>query len=335
MVTRADVARAAGVSPAVVSYVLNDGPRPVSAAARERVERAIVELAYRPNKVAQALRGARTESIALLLPDQLNPHFAELAQAVEDAARDRGLALVIGTAGNDRAREADLLRSFLDRQVDGLLLIAASDAPDLGPLIGSGIPLVLLDRAAAGSPYSSVVIDNREAARLGVNHLLEHDRRRILYLSGPPGIESVRQRDQGWFDVAPDPGLLRRSEFSRTAGMRAVADFLTEGIGFDAVFAASDAQAIGALRALQEAGRSIGDEVCLVGVDGTEASQFTNPVLTSVVQDVSVLAQLAIGTLQAVGDGADPAHHIVHPTLRIGRSCGCDGSTATPAPRST
>lgn len=104
-VTRSDVARAAGVSPAVVSYVLNGGPRPVSAAARSRVEAAIDELDYRPNAIASALRGGSTHSVGMLSPDPLDPYFAELSEAMEREFSSAGYVVLTGHTRGDKTRE--------------------------------------------------------------------------------------------------------------------------------------------------------------------------------------------------------------------------------------
>ncbi|WP_114559263.1 LacI family DNA-binding transcriptional regulator [Desertihabitans aurantiacus] len=329
-VTRAEVARAAGVSPALVSYVLNDGPRPVSADARARVLEAIETLGYRPNRVARALRQSRTNSIAMLMPDHQNPHFAELAQAVEDEAFAADYVLMIGTTANDPERERSYLRSFLDRQVDGLLLISVGGRPDLDLITGASIPVVLLDRAPAGSDgFSTVVIDNARAAELAVQHLLGHGRRSLVCLSGPPHIEAVRQREQGWRRALSAAGCPasppRNGTFSRDGGYRAVQELLAEGVEVDGIFTTSDAQGIGALRALAEAGRRVPEDVAVVSFDGTQAGRYAQPVLTSVAQDVGTLARTAIATLRAQIEAGPtaPVHEVLVPALRIGASCGC------------
>lgn len=326
-VRRSDVARAAGVSPALVSYVLNNGPRPVSADARRRIEQAIADLGYRPNKIAQALRGTRTHSIAMLMPDHLNPHFAELAQAMEDAALRSGCVLIIGTAANDVEREENYLRSFLDRQVDGVVLISAAPRPHVDELDRAGIPLVLLDRAAPDTAHSSVVTDNHAAATMGVDHLLQHGRTCLRFLSGPAELEPVRVRDQGWRDATGDHHDERiwRTPFSRTDAYEAVREALaTTGVDFDGLFTASDAQAIGALRALREAGVKVPEDVAVVALDGSEAGLFTNPTLTAVVQDVHELATNAVEILIAHADANPaPVHLTLQPSLRRMQSCGC------------
>ncbi len=327
-IRRSDVARAAGVSPALVSYVINSGPRPVSADARRRIEAAIEELGYRPNKIAQALRSTRSSSIAMLIPDHLNPHFAELAQAMEGEALRRGCVLIIGSAANDIEREKSYLRSFLDRHVDGVVLVSASADPRVEELDGAGVPVVLLDRASEGSTHSSVVTDNRSAARLGVEHLLEHGRRNLRFLSGPDGLQPVKERDLGWRDVQGGESDARiwRTAFSRDAAYETVRTQLSKtGLDFDGLFAASDAQAIGALRALREFGARVPDDVAVVSLDGSQEAMFTSPPLTSVVQDVQEMAAQAVDIVvaRAVDANAGSVHLILEPSLRLGQSCGC------------
>ncbi|MFC7622429.1 LacI family DNA-binding transcriptional regulator [Microlunatus sp. GCM10028923] len=328
-ITRADVARAAGVSPALVSYVLNGGPRPVSAEARERVLAAVAELNYRPNRIARALRENRTHSIAMLMPDHRNPHFGELAQAVEDEAFRNDYMLIIGTADNQTERESAYLRAFVDRQVDGLLLISAASHPDVSMLDEVRLPVVLLDRAPQGTGFSSVVIDNRTAAAEAVDHLLSHDRRNPVCLAGPAEIDAVQERVAGWQDALDRAGMTAaapvHTSFSSEGGYRAMRELITAGRAFDAVFATSDAQAIGAIAACAEAGLRVPDDLAVVAFDGTEAGRYGQPPLTSVDQDVAALARTALETLVGLSrrEHTEAVHRVLRPRLRIGRSCGC------------
>ncbi|WP_163569815.1 LacI family DNA-binding transcriptional regulator [Fodinicola feengrottensis] len=163
--TRKNVAELSGVSGAVVSYVVNGGPRPVSAQTRERVLAAMQELNYRPNAAARALRLRRTNAIGLILPDISNPYFGEFAKAIEDAAFDRGFALILGNSSNDPDREAAQLDSFIDRQVDGLLVISVRRHAELSIVRDAQIPLVVIDQPEKGVDLPTVVIDNYRGAR--------------------------------------------------------------------------------------------------------------------------------------------------------------------------
>jgi len=329
-ITRADVAKHAGVSPAVVSYVLNAGPRPVAAETRERVLAAVEKLGYRPNRIARALRENRTHSIAMVIPDHVNPHFAELAQAVEDEAFAHDYVLLIGTASNDIAREQSYLRSFVDRQVDGLLLISAGSSPDVEQLTKARIPVVLLDRAPHGSGFSTVTIDNRSAAREAVEHLLWHGRRAPACIAGPGDLDAVADRVAGWRDALHAAGItdlppVVNAAFTREAGYAVMQELLRSGETFDSVFVTSDAQAIGVLRACKEFGRAVPDDIALVAFDGTKAGAFTHEPLTSVEQGVPDIARTAVmELLERIRRNDSPArHHVLQPKLRIGGTCGC------------
>ncbi|HLT61460.1 MAG TPA: substrate-binding domain-containing protein, partial [Microlunatus sp.] len=261
----------------------------------------------------------------------LNPHFGELAQAVEDEAFRNDYMLIIGTADNQTERESAYLRAFLDRQVDGLLLISAASDPDATMIAEIEIPVVLLDRAPEGTGFSSVVIDNRAAAEEAVGHLLDHGRRSPACLAGPAEIDAVVQRVAGWRDAlarrgltAPDPV---HGAFSTEGGHTAMRAVLAAGTPVDSVFATSDAQAIGAIAACTEAGRRVPEDIAVVGFDGTRAGWFSQPPLTSVDQDVAALARTALETLLALirRPSSGAVHRVLRPRLRIGRSCGCPG----------
>lgn len=174
MVTRADVARHAGTSTAVVSYVVNDGPRPVASETRQRVLASIAALGYRPNRLAQALRGHRTRVLGLIVPDIANPFYAELAHAIEKVADQRGYTLVLGNSGQDPERELRYVRTFQDRKVDGLLLISGSSSEQLAALSSEGgVPLILLDRRVNYRENASLLAtDSVSGAIMATRHLL-------------------------------------------------------------------------------------------------------------------------------------------------------------------
>ena len=170
-VTRNDVARRARVSPGVVSYVLNDGPRPVAKETRKRVLDAVKELGYRPDGLARSLRIGRTRTLGLVLPDASNPFFAELARAIENAAYARGHAVMVCNSADDSTREHTYIQSLADRRIDGLILISATSSQDLSDVTGISIPVVALDRSPDESPISTIRSDNEHGAYLGATHL--------------------------------------------------------------------------------------------------------------------------------------------------------------------
>ncbi|MFE0102072.1 LacI family DNA-binding transcriptional regulator [Streptomyces sp. NPDC059009] len=208
MATRQDVARLAGTSPSVVSYVLNNGPRSVAPATRERVLAAVRELDYRPNAVARSLRMSHTMTLGLVVPDAANPFFAELARALEDHAWAAGYTLLVGNSVDDAGREAGYLRTFVDRQVDGLVLIPShGDRPWRAELARSGVACLVLDRELDGVDTSHVLVDNARGAQEAVRHLLGHGRRRIGCVAGPVGIRPTVDRVAGWRTALTEAGF--------------------------------------------------------------------------------------------------------------------------------
>jgi len=311
-VTRNDVARYAGVSTAVVSYVVNDGPRAVSPQARERVLEAIRVLGYRPNATARALRTGSTQTFGLITPDGGNPLFAELAKAIDKAAAERGYVVLQTSADGDPETERTKVAQLLARQVSGLVLVTPAEAPELA---GADVPVVVVNRLLPG--VSSVRPRYREGARRAVEHLLWHGHTRIALVIGGRG-----ERESGWRDALRAAGLedgpVVRVAFSREGGYAAGQELIAQRP--TAVFASSDLQAIGVLRAVREAGLRVPEDVAVVAFDGTAEAEYCWPPLTVVRQPVErmaaeVVRQLVEGTVD---------RPTVYPTeLIIRKSCGC------------
>jgi LacI family transcriptional regulator len=330
VVRRRDVAELAGISPAVVSYVLNGGPRRVAPDTRARVLAAIDQLGYRPNGIARSLRVNRTMTLGLLVPDTSNPFFAELARAVEEAAFASGYTLLIGNATDDEARQTTYVRTFLQRQVDGLLLVPAhGPVTCLDELTASQKPWVVLDRRI-DEPIGQVLVDNVGGAEFATRHLLEHGRRRVACIAGPQDLMPATQRVDGWraalqgAGITPSDALLRHAAFGRHAGYRATLELCATDPP-DALFVASDEQALGALRALAELGLRCPQDVAVVAFDGIAAAAYSVPALSTMMQPFAELGRQGIDVL--LGRIADPdsgPQSVVLPVALVARgSCGC------------
>lgn len=304
-VTRADVARAAGTSTAVVSYVLNDGPRPVAAETRRRVLEAIAATGYRPDGIARALASGASRTLGLVVPDLSNPFFSALGHALEEAATRAGLVFLLGDSAEDVTRQSDLIQSFVGRRVDGLVVIGVDEEIDLSSANAAEVPVVLLDRTVAGPDISTVGIDNRSAARAATEHLIGHDRERIALLSGPRAVATADARAKGWEDALLAAGLptstdlVHRTGFDRRSGYGAGRELFQSSEGVDAVFVASEQQAIGMLRAAHEASIRVPSDIAVVAFDGTEASEFCVPSLTTIAQPFGELAAHALDLVRA------------------------------------
>jgi LacI family transcriptional regulator len=316
-VTRNDVAQYAGVSTAVVSYVVNEGPRPVAPETRDRVLEAIRVLGYRPNATARALRMGTTRTFGLITPDGGNPLFAELAKAIDKEAAARGYVVLQTGADGDPATEQSKIAELLIRRVSGLLLVAPTEDPDLSE---TDIPVIAINRVLP--TVSSVRPQYREGARRGVEHLLEHGHRRIgLVIGGGRSGE----RELGWRDALRAAGLedgpIARTTFSRRGGYDAGRELLAATNRPTAVFASSDLQAVGVLRAFHEAGLRIPDDIAVLAFDGTAETEYSWPPLSVVRQPLEQMAREAVSRLI---DGQDAVEAVTYPTdLILRSSCGC------------
>lgn len=330
-VTRGDVAALAGTSPAVVSYVLNDGPRPVAEATRKRVLDAIEELGYRPNSIARSLRTRRTMTLGLVVPDTANPFFGDASRAIEDAAYRLGYMVVLGNAKGDPERQSSYIRTLIDQQVDGLLILPQyGTSAWIKEISASGVPCVILDRSVGGNAFPSVGVDNVAGMAHAVQHLVEfHGRTRIACVAGPEDSGPIDERVMGWREGMAaaglsTEGLLHRGGFHREDGITMVDRMIAAGVGFDGIVAASDEQAFGVLRALYDHDRSVPEDVSVVGFDGVSAGHSMIPSLTTVQRPFEQIGELAVELLLA----DEPVRQLLRlpVSLSLGESCGCNGT---------
>jgi LacI family transcriptional regulator len=323
-VTRADVARYAGVSTAVVSYVINSGPKPVAPETAARVRAAIERLDYRPNLNARALRTGTTEMFGLVVSDSTNPYFVELAAAIERAAAQRGHALIMSNSQGDRDLERQRISDLMRRQVDGLMVAIMGNPAYLLSTGRPPVPLVWLDASEPVPGYSSLGSNGRGGAILGIEHLvIEHGHTAVGLLVGEGG--GGDPREQGWRDALHAANLpigpLARVPWTREGGYEGGGHLLSASDRPTAVFASSDLLAVGLLRAARELGLRVPDDVAVVSFDGTKESPFAEPPLTVVRQDIEGMAEKAVALL--LDREPEPSHHIFPTRLVIRQSCGC------------
>ncbi|MFE5583209.1 LacI family DNA-binding transcriptional regulator [Kitasatospora sp. NPDC056531] len=332
-VTRDDVARVAGTSTAVVSYVINDGPRPVAPATRARVLAVVEELGYRPNRVAQAMARRRTDLLGMVVPDARQPFFAGLAHAVEQAATEHGRLLLIGNSDYADEREAHYIRAFLGMQVDGLILVTQDPAtPGLtGFDSADGTPVVLLHHRAESADGVAVVADDEGGAREVVRHLLDHGHAEVHCFGGTLALsplDPVTGRTAGWAAALADAGLspegrLTQAPFDRVRAHAEALTLLSRPDRPSAVFCATDDQAIGLLRAADDLGIRVPEDLAVAGFDDIAEAVIAGPALTTVTTAPDAMARAALELVlggperRAAGARTFPAKLVVR------RSCGC------------
>ncbi|MGQ4515369.1 substrate-binding domain-containing protein [Streptomyces sp. DW26H14] len=310
-VTLKDVAERAGVSIKTVSNVVRDAPR-VSPATRERVMRAVRELGYRPNPSARRLRTGRSGLIALAVPELTTPYFADLAHHVRTEATALGLTVLIEETLEDPAEELRLATGVGASLLDGVILSPLHvTTAELVP-VAHEFPLVLLGERSYEPAHvvaDHVLIDNVAAARDATAHLAGLGRTRIAAIGADRKASATsRQRLEGFQRALHDAGLPFDprlappvKDFDRRNGllaMRALLDLPADARP-DAVFAFSDMLAVGAQRAVHEAGLDVPGDIALAGVDGSQEALYSTPSLTTVVPDLTAVASLAVKCLAA------------------------------------
>ncbi|MEV6106840.1 LacI family DNA-binding transcriptional regulator [Streptomyces sp. NPDC051940] len=334
-VTRDDVARLAGTSTAVVSYVINNGPRPVAPATRERVLAAITELGYRPDRVAQAMASRRTDLIGMIVPDARQPFFAEMAHAVEQAAAERGKMVLVGNSDYLDEREIHYLRAFLGMRVSGLILVSQgpSEAAAL-EIDAADARVVLLHERRDSVDDFVVVTDDLGGAHLAVRHLLEHGHPYVACLGGmeetPVVGDPVTDHVEGWRRAMgeagiPTEGRLFQAPYNRYDAYRIALGLLAGPDRPPAIFCSTDDQAIGVLRAARELRIDVPGSLAVAGFDDVKEAALTDPPLTTVASDRPAMARAAVDLLLD-----DPRPMSRRERVRqfpcalvVRRSCGC------------
>lgn len=344
VVTIRDVARLAGVSPATVSQALNGRGR-VDVRTRERVTQAATKLRYAPNLSGRRLARRRAECIAVLQGHNITTVFSDsfyrlVLGGVIEVIQARGYSLVFTPRPGGAPADADLPRTLGHGGVDGALVVGALDTGLLLALRERGLPLVLVDNYVPGVDLPAVMPDYRAGARLGTEHLAALGHRRIALLgaavSYPFGWETVEGYGQALAarSIGQDPELVRRVEIGVEAATRATHDLLSLREPPTALFAVTDAMAIGALRAARERDVAVPERLAVVGMDDIEVSAYTHPPLTTVRVPKDSMGRLAAERLISLieGDGTGWAAPAVTGELVIRGTCGGAPATHPAAP---
>ncbi|MDY0908433.1 LacI family DNA-binding transcriptional regulator [Microbacterium sp. CFBP9034] len=327
-VSMADVAAVAHVSGQTVSRVVNASPR-VDPDTRARVEAAMAQLGYRPHRAARALRTGRTQTIGLLVSTLATVGNSRMLQAVADAAASRGYALTVVTLGAVAEVSAAFER-LSEQGVDGVVVLNEATAAAGETPAPAGLRLVVVDappdrdaRGRAGIVQS----DHAAGARTATAHLLGLGHRTVHHLAGPAGSFAAAERERGWREALAaarvEPPPIARGDWTAASGY-AVGAGLAADPEVTAVFAANDQTALGAIRAFEEAGRRVPDDISIVGFDDIADAADYRPPLTTVRQDFDRLGELAVAALVAGIEDGEAGFEIV-PTALVVRE-----STARP-----
>ena len=332
-VTIHDVARQSGVSYQTVSRVINNHVS-VADNTRARVLAAIDELNYRPSILAKSLVTKRSQLIGMVAygTEQYGP--SQVVQNVERSARSHGYEIILATLSEFKEQEILAATSRLQQfGVDGLVLLTPYDAHDIVKRLGTRLPFIMID-ATADVDGTTVSIDQLEGGVIATEHLISYGHRQILHISGPNEWSDAELRYRGYVQALEARGLsaLPRYEgdWSPGSGFACVGRALEAGLEFTAVLAGNDQMALGALRALKQAGLRVPEHVSVVGFDDTPETAYYDPPLTTVVQDFGLLGRKSLEELLRLIEQPQERfrHFVFQPQLVV-------RGTSGPAPERT
>ncbi|WP_298876020.1 LacI family DNA-binding transcriptional regulator [uncultured Microbacterium sp.] len=315
-VSMADVAERAGVSAQTVSRVANGSPR-VDPATRVRVEKAMADLGYRMHRAARALRTGQTSTIGLVVSTLASVGNSRMLQAISEAAAARDYALAVVTVGERGIYDA--FARLRSQGVDGAVVLneATELARDTQP--PADLHLVVVD-SPPDERFSIVQTDHAGGARAATRYLLELGHSTVHHLAGPARSFAAAERERGWREALADAGVVApepvRGDWTSASGHLSVSELLEA----TAIFVANDQMALGALRALADAGRRVPDDVCVVGFDDVADAAEFRPPLTTVRQDFDALGRRAVAALVGAIEGGAPVAETVPATVIVRRS---------------
>ena len=285
MTTIYDVAQTAGVSISTVSHVLN-GTRFVSDETRARVLQAVDRLSYRPSSLARALVRQETRTIALIVPDNVNPFFAELARGIEDYGFQAGYNVILCNSDRSLTKEQAYLDMLISKRVDGLIYMTSDvHTEKLQPLLDHNVRTVAFDREYEG--FDALLLDNFQGGYDATHYLAELGHRRVACIGGPDARTRSRDRVHGYQQalldagLAPDAALDVTGQWTYQSGREAASQLLQLSSPPTAIFACNDAMAIGVISFLHDRNLRVPEDVSVVGYDNITLTAFSSPPLTT------------------------------------------------------
>ncbi len=334
--TSFDIAHRAGVSQSTVSRALRNSPL-VNPDTRQRIQRIAHEMNYRVDQRAAGLRSQRTNTIALLIYEdpitddsQINPFFLSMLGHIIRCAAERQYDVLVSF----QQLSSHWLHEYqASNRADGIILLGYGDydgsAERLQELKADGAHFTIWGATVPELEGHFVGCENRAGGAMAVEHLLSRGRRRIAFLGDHTNsYPEFRSRHRGYLDalaaagLKPDDGLQADAVNQETSGLAAMQSLLDSGTEIDAVFAASDLIAFGAIKCLRRAGLRVPEDVSVVGFDDTPAASFFSPSLTSVRQDTRQAAEVLVGNVLAMIDGEEVSSPLLPLSLVVRRSCG-------------
>ncbi|MCM3261452.1 LacI family transcriptional regulator [Paenibacillus lautus] len=297
MATIKDVAKLAGVALSTASYALSGDSR-VSSKTRSKVLEAARQLNYRKNGFAMDLKRSRTKTIALILTDLSGPYYSELIRSVQEVALNNGYDLI--ACSSMGGRDSTAVKFLREKRADGAIILAPNIRDEvLIETSGPQFPIVVMDRPLCSEFLVNVLVDGEQGGYTATRYLLENGHRHVAYISGSSDSYDNHLRYQGYLRALAEAGLEEQSKwrlsgnFVREGGYNATKMMIMQGSLPTAVFYGNDEMAIGGLKAFEESGISVPDDVSVIGFDDIQLAEYVNPPLTTIRQPKSEAGSLA------------------------------------------
>lgn len=325
-VTIKDIARELGISPSTVSRALKDHPD-ISAKTKEAVNALAEKLNYQPNIVALNLRQKKTFTVGVIIPELVHFFFSTVISGIEDVAYQAGYSVLLAQSNESYEREKTDIKALFNSRVDGLLMSISRETRNfdhIESVIAKGIPVVFYDRTYNTTLCSNVVVDDYVGAKEAVNHLIEQGYRKIAFLEGSPGLIITNDRKRGYTDALKEHQLPIRDNYieectigSLEEARRATKKLMSMSDPPDAIFAANDPMAAGAMQSLKELGLRIPQDVGVVGFSNWSYGSLLEPSLTTVDQPGFEMGQEAARLLIRQIEVADKEQDYPSPETKV------------------
>lgn len=322
MITIKKIAELAGVSSATVSKVINGKDEHISDATRQNVLKIVEREGYIPNGIAKSLRVRNTKTIGLIIPDVMNPFFAELARGVGDAAEKRGYTVILCNTDNEGIKEDKTIKILQEKMVDGIIIAATENSAGKS-LERCNIPLVLLDRhIELDMKVGSITVDNEKGGYIATEYLIGKGCNNISYISSKTSTKPSAERLEGYKRALMKNGIEFNEDityynnFRTETGYLGVLNVLDINKRIDGIFCGNDLIAIGAIKALKEKGIRVPEDVRVIGFDNISICDFIDPPLTTIRQPIYEMGEEAIEMLINIIENCSTGpNKVLSPTL--------------------
>jgi len=292
-VTIKDIARELGISPSTVSRALKDHPD-ISTKTKQAVHALAEKLNYQPNIVALNLRQKKTFTVGVIIPELVHFFFSTVISGIEDVAYQAGYSVILAQSNESYEREKKDIKALFNSRVDGMLISISRETNDfehIESVMARGVPIVFYDRTYNTTACSNVIVDDYIGAKEAVNHLIEQGYSKIAFLEGSPALIITADRKRGYLDALREHRLEVKEAYSQECvagsleeGKRATKKLLSMPVPPDAIFAANDPLAMGAIQCIKETGLRIPQDIGVVGFSNWSYGALIDPSLTTVDQ---------------------------------------------------